>query len=352
MREEIICFENIDNKMMFEKKRISKPNQELQVLVDEYNWAFIVKNGVTREALEPGAYYVFDKLGLLKTRKADASIVDIIFISKTYRLKSYWGTAKRYDFRDSKTNLPYTIGANGTYEIQVANPKKFYLRTVGGSNNLVEEDLVDKLRERISFIIQPIVARVMKETKADYTELIHMEPDMANLIMPELKKVLTEDYGLDLFSFTININIHDEDKKKIESSIKNDAEIREKAADDIRKEQKKKEELEKAAIEMQREQERLEEQKDKEWKRQLELRKMEQEDHNKYLETVAKIGRFENEAKKGSSFCSSCGKEISSTDEFCPGCGMRLKEAKCICPKCKKENDSKAKFCCNCGEKL
>ena len=66
---------------------------------------------------------------------------------------------------------------------------------------------------------------------------------------------------------------------------------------------------------------------------------------NNYTDTLSNI--------KGVMICESCGLEISSDSQFCPGCGHKVEIKKVFtCPKCHKQLEKGVKFCMSCGTKV
>lgn len=57
------------------------------------------------------------------------------------------------------------------------------------------------------------------------------------------------------------------------------------------------------------------------------------------------------EESKGK-FCNQCGAKLSASAKFCPECGAKQQVAKDVCPKCGAKRSPNAKFCGECGNKF
>ena len=93
------------------------------------------------DTLNSGSYEVFEDKS---RRKCKNSAVEVIYLSKTARLKVMWGTKTRFDFRDPETDVPVKLGAHGEFEVQISNPRKAYMVLIGAEGGMpwhVPEDL-------------------------------------------------------------------------------------------------------------------------------------------------------------------------------------------------------------------
>ena len=323
------------NNDLFIRKSCSDLDKNAQVIVEETHCAIMIKDGEMIDTLLGGKYPIFDK------KDKDVSRVDIIYMSKTAKLKAFWGTVNKLVLKDVQTNLTIEVGANGEYEVQILDPRKFYLELVGADKSFDLDKLKERLQGRILSEIEPLIAQTMREENLAYYDLSEKKNIIASKILPTISKMFEREYGLSLYSFVISkIFIPNEYIEKIENELEK---------------RKLEEKEEKSAKEYAQELERLS---DKEFERNLLLKKLEDGNYEKYLEVCKIMGWETNGAKVGKSFrsacfCSDCGQQHGELDKFCPSCGKKLGDDTTItCPKCKKLNSQESNFCGGCGAKL
>lgn len=318
------------NNDLFIRKSCSDLDKNAQVIVEETHCAILIKDGEMVDTLLSGKYPIFDK--------HDKSVdrVDVIYMSKTAKLKAFWGTINKLNLRDYETGLPIEVGANGEYEVQIKDPRKFYIELVGADKNFNLDKLKERLQGKILSEIEPLIAKTIKEEKLSYQDLAEKKGDIAKKLLPSLSKMMEREYGLSLYSFIIaKIFIPQEYIQRIQDEIQA---------------RKLEEKMEKSAKEYAQELERLS---DKQWERELLLKKLEDANYEKYLE-VCKIMGWEASPKTNNGtilYCNKCGHAYNKGDKFCPGCGNKL-ENKNVCTKCNKVNPDGANFCSGCGSKL
>ena len=333
-KQTIIGLDELDitNNDLFVRKSCTDLDKNAQLIVEETHAAILIKDGQTMDTVSGGKYPIFDK------KDKNVSRVDVTYMSKTAKLKVFWGTINKLVLKDPQTDLTIEVGANGEFEVQIQNPRKFYQLLVGADKNFTIDKLKERLQGKILSEIEPLIAKTMREENLAYYDLSEKKQVIAKNIMPVLSKMFEEEYGLTMFSFIISkIFIPQEYINKIEKEL------------ETRKAEAK---AEKTAKEYAAELERLA---DKQWERELVLKQLEQADYNKYLE-VCKIIGWEpkgGNAKTCATFCTECGHAVNPGDKFCPGCGKPVATKKQgECPKCKKVNAPDAKFCSGCGTKL
>ncbi len=336
-KTEIIKFEG-DNDQLFWRVAGEIINPKAQIVIPETHSAIYIKDGVMQNILEGGRHQVFElKKGLFGYKKVDAVTLDIIFMSKTCKLKVLWGTKAPIKLRDTDTNIPVTLRGHGEFEVQICNPRKFYLEVVGSDKNFNIQNIRDRLQVRMLSYIEPVISDFMKDEKLSYVDIASSKRKMSDAVLPTISKLFENDYGLKVYSFTIaEISIADEEIEAIENELES-----------RRLEEKDK----KNAKEIVDELERL---KDKELEREVYLKKLEQEDTDKYYEVLKMLGwpNGKPNGGNGGQFCPNCGSPYNATMKFCPGCGKALPGGKKICSKCGNENSSESMFCSNCGNKL
>ena len=201
------------------------------------------------------------------------------------------------------------IGANGEYEVQVGDPRKFYLELVGADKNFNLEKLKDRLQGRILSEIEPVVAKVIREKNLKFHELGENKNIIAEEIFDVVCNMFERSYGLKLYSFVISkIFVADESIVKVEKALK---------------EKKMEEREEQTAKDLASEIEKLG---DKNFEKEIILKKLETANYEKYLE-VCKLLGWEPKEKTDATFkyCPECGCKCESDSKFCTKCGKELK---------------------------
>lgn len=337
-KQTIITLENFEltNNDLFVRRCCMNLDKNAQVIVEETHSAILIKDGQIMDTLSAGKYPIFNK------EDKNISRVDIIYMSKTARLQAYWGTLTRLQLKDYETNLPIELGANGEYEVQIKEPRKFYQVLVGADKDYNLDKLKERLQGTILSEIEPLIAKTIREEQLSYTDLVEKKQQIAKAILPELANLFDREYGLKLYSFVISKAFIPPEYVAMLEGVK---------------EERKQEEKDKKEVkEWLQEFERLS---DKDYDRELALKNLENTNYDKYLEVCKILGWEDNKKSDNKSssskktFCSECGRQLLPGDKFCPGCGKAVKKVSSgECPECKKINAPDAKFCSGCGAKL
>lgn len=197
-----------DNTELFKRICADGLEPDAKLVVPETHNAILIKDGVLMDTLNSGSYDIFEE----KSKKCRNVSVEVIFLSKTARLKVMWGTKTRFDFRDPETDVPVKVGAHGEFEVQISNPRKAYMVLIGAENDFTVQDLKDRLSVRMMSKVEPAMARAMREGSISFDRISENKDVIAAAVLPELQKMFDEDYGLKVFSFTIaSVVISDED---------------------------------------------------------------------------------------------------------------------------------------------
>lgn len=323
-----------NNEDIFTRVTATNLNKKAQLVVPEAYYAILFKDGQMLDTLSSGRYNIFDER---QERKIESVEVEVLFFSATVKLQVGWGTNNQFILRDPETDIPVKVGARGSFEVQIKDPRKFYLELIGVEKNYDIVKLQDRLRERMLTKIEYDIANYMYENKITYDRVYSFKDPLSMVLKEKLSTMFDEDYGLTLYSFVIkDIFISDEDKEKIETQKKLD---KEKWENTLKINKQKEEELM---------------QDDKDWERMKFLLELKQNDYQKYLEVCKVIGW---EPKNTSQFnygmhCTNCGSRYEATDKFCPKCGRPVGESIKLCPKCGSKNKNTSMYCSSCGERL
>ncbi len=331
-----IIFEG-DNEQFFWRVSGNVLNPDAEVIVPETHQVVFVKDGIMNDILEAGRHRIFEtqKAGFLGMFKKKVSAnVDLIFLSKTCKVKVLWGTRNPIKLRDPITEIPVTLRGNGEFTVQILNPRQFYLTIVGSDKNFTIESLQQRLAGRMMLFVEDVIAKVMQQNGLSYVDISSNKKYISDEIFKNVIPLFDEEFGLKVSSFTVyNMGITDEEIIAIENELA------------LRREEMK---VEKNAKEIAAEIERLQ---DKQWEREMYLKKLQQLDYEKYLEVCKLIG-WDKDSSNKEIICPKCGTKYPNGTRFCSACGTQLTLEKKKCSKCGHENEPNAGFCSNCGNKL
>ena len=167
---------------------------------------------------QSGSFEIFEE----KSKRKGINVsVEVIFLSKTARLKVMWGTKTRFSFRDPETDVPVKVGAHGEFEVQISNPRKAYMVLIGAEDEYTVQDLKERLATRMLSKVEPAIAGAMRSGGLTFDRMSEHKDEIAQSVLPVLSKMFEEDYGLKMFSFTIaSVVISDEDIAAIEEERK------------------------------------------------------------------------------------------------------------------------------------
>ena len=377
-----------DNDTLFYKISIPDAEKEnFDLIVPQTHSVLIMSNGVLSEELPVGTKEF--RKNKTKTR------LDIIFISKTKRVQSVWGTplSQRVKYVDPKIGVPIDVGAFGKMEIKVADASKFYLEVVASFGKTFSlNDLQDFVRTKLISKITAVVRRTIENEKLSYYEFDHSLEKLQDELLPQLKNIFIADYGITVCDFIIeNINITEENEKKIKDVYQKqqdrvveindyraqrafESELRDDAEADTKRYLRFKKEIaededdlynrdrtrtiaeEDRAIRIRREEE------DRHWAHEDKAIDIDADVEKKslYYDAVKAAGwntpPSPDKGAKGElgNFCSKCGNPLSVSEMYCPVCGTpsRKNEEIVECPSCHKAVPVKNAFCPYCGNKM
>ncbi len=321
---------NFSNEKIVEKFDVPKDKDYITIDIPETHNAILLKNGILANTLGSGRHEI-----VVKSENKENVSTKIVLISKTYKIMLLWGSKNPFAFRDKETDVSIMVGANGSIEFVVEEPRKFYLELVGVDEVYTLDKLKERVVNKITFEIMPIIAETLKNKCESYEDIIFYSTEIRQTANERLKVFLLNECGLKLVSFSFDIFINDEYKEKIQQ---------------VRREIKEKKELENFKS---KEKEEYLTQDERLWEREKYLREMENQKYDKYLGTCKEIGweKTGNINSPKNIFCANCGNECEPNMSFCAKCGNKLQTEK-VCCKCNHVNAVSATFCVNCGNKL
>lgn len=221
MEQNVIKFQG-GNSDLFTRVPVAQIDAKLSVIVPETHNAILIKDGQMLQTLSSGKYLLCKFIDL-KTEVDSA--IEILYLSKTAKLKLLWGTAQKLLMFDEAKGINYHLGLSGDFEVQVGDPRKCYLYLVGASADLTAADLQERLQSNVTGVVETEVVEYLHENKVPYSQISVHKRQMSARVLKNLSHKLLSEYGIAVFSFNIaNIIIDEEDLKKLSTAqIENDS---------------------------------------------------------------------------------------------------------------------------------
>ena len=217
MEQNIITFTG-NNQKLLSRYIIEKLDPKLTLIVPETHNAILIKDGQMLQTLSSGKYLI-SKFVDLKT-EADSAL-EILFMSKTAKLKLLWGTPQKLIMYDDLLQENYRVGMSGDFEVQVGDPRKCFLYLVGASEDLTSDALQDRLMSNVVSVLETVVVDYVETNKVLFNQISLCKKEIASKVLSKLSQKLMNEYGIAVFSFNIaNIIIDDEDREKLEKEYK------------------------------------------------------------------------------------------------------------------------------------
>lgn len=217
MEQKIINFTG-NNDKLFCRIPINALAPKLTLIVPETHNAILIKDGQMLQTLSSGKYLLSDFVDL-KT-EIDC-VLEVLFLSKTAKLKLLWGTCQKTELFDDTLNESFHAGLSGDFEVQIGDPRKCYLYLVGASNDLTAEELQERLRSNVVSVVELVILDYLKENHVPFNQIASHKKAMSQKILTVLSHKLQSEYGISVFSFNIaNIIIDSDDYQRLSSFSK------------------------------------------------------------------------------------------------------------------------------------
>ena len=215
MEQNVITFEGNNNQLFTRIKLEENVNAKMTLIVPETHNAILVKDGQMLQTLSSGRFPL-SKFVDLKTE--DNANVEVLFMSKTAKLKLLWGTAQMFITYDATRDDNYKVGMSGDFDVQIGDPRKAYLYLVGANEKLTSDELQNRLVTTVVAVLENEVVEYAQANKIPYNQLIVKKRDMSSKILSKINQKLMSEYGIAVFSFNIaNIIIDPDDMKRLSS---------------------------------------------------------------------------------------------------------------------------------------
>ena len=199
-----------------------------QLIVHESQEAIFFRNGEALDSFGPGRYTL--ETGILpKMEKLYALPVqgqpfhaEVYFVNLTTQMGIKWGTPSKVGLFDPATGLHVDLGASGSFNLRVIDPRKLLIRLVGTTGGLRQADIyrgdsdpagvgAGYFRTMIVTRVKGCLARIIKERRISVLEL----DENVDLISAALRDAVNPDlneYGLEMPEFYVaNIVTPDDD---------------------------------------------------------------------------------------------------------------------------------------------
>lgn len=201
------------NEKLFSRVLVEKIEPKMALIVPETHNAILIKDGQMLQTLSSGKYAINNFIDL-KT-ESDVSL-EILFMSKTAKLKLLWGTAQKILIFDEKSEQNYRVGFSGDFEVQVGDPRKCYLYLVGVAEDLTADALQERLHSNVVSVMEAQVVDFVKQNHLPFNQIAIYKSQMSQKVLSALSHKLQSEYGIAVFSFNIaNIIIDEQDFAKL-----------------------------------------------------------------------------------------------------------------------------------------
>lgn len=218
MEDKIVTFSG-DNQKLFSRKVLQKFDVKTTLIVPETHNAILVKDGQMLQTLSSGRFLISQFVDMKNEINSE---LEVLFMSKTAKLKLLWGTASKILMFDSTIGQNYKIGLSGDFEVQICDPRKCYLYLVGTAQDLTTDTLQERLMSTVVATVESNFIDVVSKNNVPYSKILLYKKEIAQSVLKALSKKLSADYGIAVFSFNIaNTIIDDEDLKKL-TSVQNE----------------------------------------------------------------------------------------------------------------------------------
>lgn len=200
--EEVIKFSGTNEKL-FTRVLVDTITEKSTLIVPETHNAILISDGEMLQTLSKGRYLLGN---LIPFKKGEKLSFEIIFVSKTAKLKLLWGTPSKITIEDPVIKETYKMGMSGDFEVQVSDPRKAFLYLVGADDVLTADSLQDRLMSKVVSVVEAEVAKFIAEKKVTFSGVYQHKQEIAKRIVPLLSSSFSSSYGITVYSLNI-VNI-------------------------------------------------------------------------------------------------------------------------------------------------
>ena len=205
-----------NNEKLFSRVIVESLQPKQTLIVPETHNAILIKDGQMLQTLSSGKYFIDDFVDL-KTEGDTA--LEVLFMSKTAKLKMRWGTPQRLFMFDTTLQENYRLGLSGDFEVQVGDPRKCYLYLVGASNDLTADALQERLQSNVVSVMEGVVVDFVRDNSVPFNQVVLYKKQISQKVQSVLGHKLQSEYGIAVFSFILSID--EADFNRLSNTIKN-----------------------------------------------------------------------------------------------------------------------------------
>lgn len=216
MVQDLIKFSGTNEKL-FTRMVVEKVTPKTTLIVPETHNAIIMKDGEMLQTLSKGKYKLNE---LLDVEKDEELVLEIIYVSKTAKLKLLWGTPNKITIEDPVLGETYKMGMSGDFEVQVSDPRKCFLYLVGAEDVLTAEGLQDRLMSKVVSTVEDVLVSFIDKNDVTFSSVYLFKQEISNIVVPKLSSIFSSQYGITVYSFNIaNIIFDDKDLERLNKAL-------------------------------------------------------------------------------------------------------------------------------------
>lgn len=194
-----------------------------QLIVHESQEAIFFRNGEAldsfgpgRHTLETGVLPKMDMLYHLPTQ-GQPFHAEVYFVNLTTQMGLKWGTPSKIGLFDPASGLHVELGASGSFNLRVTDPRRLVIKLVGTMGSLLQGDLYsggvnsDAFRTMITTKVKANLAKIIKANSINVLEIDERIDTISLALRDAINPELAE-YGLEMPEFYVaNIVTPEED---------------------------------------------------------------------------------------------------------------------------------------------
>ena len=208
----VISYEG-DNKTFVWKHPMTDFVTGSQLIVHESQEAIFFRNGEALDSFGPGRYTL--ETGILPRMAQTYPVpvegqpfhAEIYFVNLTTQMGIKWGTPSKVGLFDPATGLHVELGASGSFNLQVTDPRRLVIRVVGTTGALRQADVFDQsgmgyFRTVVMTQVKTQLAKIIKGNHLSVLELDEHLDAISHALREAINPELT-DYGLTMPEFYV-----------------------------------------------------------------------------------------------------------------------------------------------------
>lgn len=209
-----------DNTIFVKRHPIDNFVTGSRLIVHESQEAVFFKDGTALDTFGPGAHMLTtDKMPMLTDAlpsafgNGDPFRTEVYFINMTEQKEIKWGTPNKIGIREPKYNMPIEIGAFGTFNMVVSNPRKFLIKNIGTIDEFRQSNVMGdseystvaatgQFTSLILNKVENVLSNTIGERGFDIFQLDAKKEELSAAIREVINEQL-DDYGLFMPQFYI-----------------------------------------------------------------------------------------------------------------------------------------------------